>query len=113
MNPSTHTITPHQHKPGSIIHTSDIKSSRILHSVIWLGLQLKICINWSPTSGSTNNLIRSNTSNHPLISTLNKWILYPINPHHNTRTTMTSLPFMTTSQNMIYFYPSRNQPSPF
>eukprot|EP00069_Balaena_mysticetus_P010701 bmy_06835T0 len=89
MTPSTHTIPPHQHKPRSIIHTSNIKSSRIHHSMIWLGLQLKIRINWSPTSRSTNNLIRSNTSNHPLISTLNKWILHPVNPNHNTRTTMT------------------------
>ncbi|TKC37904.1 hypothetical protein EI555_011083 [Monodon monoceros] len=56
MNPSTHTITPHQHKLGSIIHTRNSKSSHILHSVIWLGLQLKICINWSPTSSSPNNL---------------------------------------------------------
>uniref|UniRef100_A0A8C6C697 Uncharacterized protein n=1 Tax=Monodon monoceros TaxID=40151 RepID=A0A8C6C697_MONMO len=112
MNPSTRTIPPHQHKPRSIIHTSNIKPSCILYSMIWPGLQLKIRINWSPTSSGTNNLIRSNSSNHPPISTLTKWILHPVNPDHNTRTTMTSLPIMTTGHNMIYFYPSRNQPSP-
>eukprot|EP00069_Balaena_mysticetus_P000896 bmy_14924T0 len=54
MNPSTHTIPPHQHKPRSVIHISNIKTNCILHSMIWLSLQLKIRINWSPTSTETN-----------------------------------------------------------
>ncbi|TEA32540.1 hypothetical protein DBR06_SOUSAS4910026, partial [Sousa chinensis] len=102
MNPSTRTIPPHQHKPRGSIHTSNIKCSCILHSMIWPGLQLKLRVNWSPTSSGTNNLIRSSTSNHPPISTLNKRILHPVNPDHNTRTTMTRESELVSGFNVEY-----------
>eukprot|EP00069_Balaena_mysticetus_P018809 bmy_02420T0 len=72
MNPPTHAIPPHQHKSRGVIHASNIKSSRILYPMIWMGLQLKVCTNWDPTSSSTNSLIRSNTGNHPLITETNR-----------------------------------------
>uniref|UniRef100_A0A4W2BZM2 NADH-ubiquinone oxidoreductase chain 1 n=1 Tax=Bos indicus x Bos taurus TaxID=30522 RepID=A0A4W2BZM2_BOBOX len=39
------------------------------------------------------------------------WILYPLHPNHHTRTSVTDLPGMTPSNNMIHLNSSRSKPS--
>uniref|UniRef100_A0A672U097 Uncharacterized protein n=1 Tax=Strigops habroptila TaxID=2489341 RepID=A0A672U097_STRHB len=89
-------------KPRPPIPPSHIQLSSLLNSVVRLSLKLQVCLNWCTTSSSTNHLLRSNTSYHPLIHNHAIRKLHHKYSRYLTRAPIPNILILTTCNNMIY-----------